>query len=303
MITCKEFCKMFFTTFTKQKPKLCAICLTIFLFMLVLADQFLHNYPKSKPTSASLDGIFVPIIMYHSVNKDDTLSNDYVITPVQLEKDFVYLTQNGYTPVFMQDLIDFVHIGTPLPEKPVVITFDDGFSDNFQNVLPLLEKYNFKATISIVGSFSQKASSPSFTAFSLPYLTWDEIATLYESCHVEIANHTFNMHSIASRKGCSIMDGESFEDYRNALISDLSKTQTLLWDNCKILPTTFTYPYGFVCEPSLRIVKSLGFKASLGVEEKPNYLTTDPDCLYNLNRYNRPANISTEDFFKKALHA
>lgn len=295
---------MFFANFTKRSPRLCAVCLTVLLFMLLMIDWFFRNSalsPLSATTSTTPNGIFVPIIMYHSVNKDDTLSNDYVITPVQLEKDFLYLSQNGYTPVFVQDLIDYVHINSPLPEKPVVITFDDGFSDNLQNVLPLLEKYDFKATISIVGSFSQKASTPTFTSFSAPYLSFDEITSLYQSCHVEIANHTFNMHSLGSRKGCSIKDGESFEEYRNALISDLSKTQSLLWDNCKILPTTFTYPYGFVCEPSVRIVKSLGFKASLGVEEKPNFITQDPDCLYNLNRYNRPSNISTEDFFEKVL--
>lgn len=291
----KQKCRSNCTNFS---AKTCAIFLTIILFIFVLFDNFYRQTHRFSQTSATADGVFVPIIMYHSVNKDDALSNDYTITPVQLEKDIVYLKQQGYTPVFVQQLIDFVYTNAPLPEKPVVLTFDDGFSDNLQNVLPLLEKYDFKATISIVGSYSQTASEENN---GFPYLTWDEISEIYQSCHVEIANHTYDFHALSPRKGCLINDGETFEEYRNALISDLNRTQNLLRDNCKIVPTTFTYPFGFVCEPSVRIVKSLGFKASLGVEEKPNFISQNPDCLYNLNRYNRPCDVSTEDFFKKVL--
>lgn len=288
---------------TKIKPTTFSIFLTFLLFALIIGDSFYRNSPLYAKTSTTPQGIFVPIIMYHSVNKDDTLANDYVITPIELEKDIVYLTQQGYTPVFVQDLIDYVYIDSPLPEKPVVLTFDDGFSDNLQNVLPLLEKYDFKATISVVGKFSKSASDLETSQNYSAYLNFSEISQLINSCHVEIANHTYDLHSLSPRKGCAIMNGETFENYRNTLISDLNNTQNLLRENCKIVPSVFTYPYGFVSEPSLRIVKSLGFKASLGVEEKPNFITKSPDCLYNLNRYNRPHGISTEEFFKKVLKA
>lgn len=248
---------------------------------------------------ADLKKISVPIIMYHSVSRDENMWCDYVISPITLEKDIVYLKQKGYTPIFVQELIDYVHIDTPLPKKPVILTFDDGFSDNLEYVLPLLEKYDFKATVSVVGSFTEISDNSGLN----PYLSSEEIVNLYESCRVEIANHTYDMHSTGGvRKGCSIINGETFEQYRNALLSDLNKTQRYLSENCRIVPTVFSYPYGFVCEPSMRIVKSAGFKASLGVEEKLNIITKDPECLYNLNRFNRPEYVSTEDFFKKVLN-
>ena len=283
------------TKLTKSKTHICLICTTIIFFIIIIADYF---YPRATKAMTNPEGISVPIIMYHSISRKESMWCDYVISPVTLEKDIVYLKQKGYTPVFLQELIDYVHIDAPLPEKPVVLTFDDGFSDNLKYLLPLLEKYDFKATVSVVGSFTEISDNSGFN----PYLSSEEITTLYESCRVEIANHTYDMHSTGGvRKGCSIISGESYENYRNALLTDLDKTQKYLAKNCKIVPTVFTYPYGFVCEPSLRIVKSAGFKASLGVEEKVNIITKDPDCLYNLHRFNRPEGVKTSDFFEKVL--
>lgn len=283
------------TKLTKNQTRICLICTTIIFIIIIFADYFSRNVSQ---TMTKQKGIFIPIIMYHSISRDESMQNDYVISPITLEKDIVYLKQKGYTPIFVQEIIDYVHIDTPLPEKPIVLTFDDGFSDNLEYLLPLLEKYDFKATVSVVGSYTEISDNSKIN----PYLKSEEITKLYESCHVEIANHSYDMHSTGGvRNGCSIISGESYEEYRNTLLTDLDKTQKYLLENCKILPTVFTYPYGFVCEPSMRIVKSAGFKASLGVEEKPNFITKDPDCLYNLNRYNRPSGIETEDFFEKVL--
>lgn len=280
---------------TKNKTFICLLCTTALLFIILIADYF---YISSTQTMANQEKISVPIIMYHSISRNENSWCDYVISPITLEKDIVYLKQKGYTPVFVQELIDYVHIDTPLPENPVVLTFDDGFSDNLEYLLPLLEKYDFKATVSVVGRFTEISDNSGLN----PYLSSEEIIELYESCHVEIANHTYDMHNIGVRNGCSIINGESFEEYRNNFLSDLNKTQNYLSENCRIVPTVFAYPYGFVCEPSMRIVKTAGFKASLGVEEKINVITKDPNCLYNLNRFNRPEFVSTEDFFKKVLN-
>ena len=168
-------------------------------------------------------------------------------------------------------------------------------------MLPLLEKYDFKATISVVGSYTEKSDEHSDRSERYSYLTSEEISELFNSGLVEIGNHSYDMHSLDKRQGCGIMKGESYEDYRNAFLSDIKKTQDYLSDNCSIAPQVFTYPYGIVSEPSLRLVKSAGFQASLGVEEKPNYITSDPDCLYRMFRYNRPSGVLTEKFMEKAL--
>lgn len=277
------------------------IALTTAAAILLAAFLSWHFIPKAIKTAAKPEGVFVPIIMYHSVCCDDDMLCDYVISPETLEKDIVYLKKNGYCPVFVRELIDFVHCGGELPPKPVIISFDDGFYNNLTQVLPLLEKYDFKATISVVGSYTEKSDEHSDRSERYSYLTSEEISELFNSGLVEIGNHSYDMHSLDKRQGCGIMKGESYEDYRNAFLSDIKKTQDYLSDNCSIAPQVFTYPYGIVSEPSLRLVKSAGFQASLGVEEKPNYITSDPDCLYRMFRYNRPSGVLTEKFMEKAL--
>lgn len=66
--------------------------------------------------------------MYHSVLKDQKMDGKYVVSPTEFENDLIYLKEHGYTTIFLQELVDYVYSGAALPEKPVVITFDDGTS-------------------------------------------------------------------------------------------------------------------------------------------------------------------------------
>lgn len=251
------------------------------------------------------EGIFVPIIMYHGILKDEDMCGKYVVSPINLEKDMAYLKENGYTTIFVNDLIRYVNYGEELPEKPVILSFDDGTYNNYTYLFPLLEKYNFKATISIVGSYTFNASesgekpNPAYS-----YLRWEDITEMRNSGLVEFCNHSYDLHTYGNRKGASRMSGESYEDYRELFLSDIIKTQQLCDENCEFSPNVYTYPFGSAGESAERLVKNYGFSASLGVEEKPNYIEKDnPDCLYNLNRYNRDNNLTTEEFMKKALSA
>lgn len=257
------------------------------------------------PTGANAEeqrGIKVPIIMYHSILADESLQGDYILSPIDLEKDIIYLKKNGYEPVFVKDLIDYVNGKASLPENPVILSFDDGNYNNLTYVLPLLKKYDFKATISIVGKYSEIACEEAEPSPTYSYLDWKDIKKMSESGYVEIANHTYDMHSLDGRKGCEIKNGENFDAYMQAFYNDAFKTQDLLQDNCGFSPVVFTYPYGNICDASRYLVKSCGFKASLGVEEKMNYIIKgERDCLYDLHRFNRPAFISTEDFMKRTL--
>ena len=84
--------------------------------------------------------IRMPVLMYHSINSKESKAGDYVITPAALRGDLEWLKQNGYQTVVVQDLLDYVEEGTPLPEKPVMITFDDGYYNNYLNAFPLDRK-------------------------------------------------------------------------------------------------------------------------------------------------------------------
>lgn len=255
---------------------------------------------RDKWEAYSEKEIFLPVIMYHSITDDYSKVNDYTVTVKQIENDLEYLDRHGYNTVVTEDLISYIN-GGALPENPVIITSDDGFYNNACYLLPLLEKYDMKAVISVVGYYSEvlAENDPHIPEYS--YLTWEDITALSNSGHIEIANHTYNMHFDNGRKGCSRLFGESYDDYADALFADIGLCQTLLSINCGISPAAFTYPYGAVSKESIPILKSMGFSAAYSCYEKPNYITRDPECLFTLDRYNRSGLTSTEEFMSRLL--
>ena len=273
------------------------------LFAVILTICFVTVYMVSVNTEAEpSDGIYVPIIMYHSILKDPNRAGKFVVSPDTLEKDMVYLKENGFTTVTVTDLINYVYKDAELPEKPVIITFDDGYYNNLTYALPLMEKYDMCCVISVVGTYADTFTKSNDLNPNYAYLTWDNIKELSQSGHVEIQNHTYNMHNNSSRKGIEKKKGESMEVYTKILTDDLIKMQNTLKSLSNVESNAFTYPFGAISKESLEIVKELGFKASLSCYEKPNYITKDTDCLYSLNRYNRPSGIDTERFMKKILN-
>lgn len=252
-----------------------------------------------RVAAAEKQGVELPVLMYHSVLKDTGRSGRYIVTPQTVENDFAYLKEHGYESILPCELAERVTKGEPLPEKPVMITFDDGYLNNLTYVLPLLEKYDYKAVVSIVGSYSECFSVTPDHNPAYAHLCWDDIAELSESGRVEIGNHTYDMHKKDKRKGAKRMMGESEAQYYETLIADVGKTQSLLEEYCGIVPTTFAYPFGYVCEESVPILKEMGFTVLLTCTEKVNMIGPDPGVLFSLGRFNRESGISTERFMKK----
>lgn len=272
------------------------ISLCLVLVMIVIG---IFTYATVK-ASADEKEISVPIIMYHSVLQDPNRSGKFVVTPTTLENDMVYLKKNGYETVFVRDLIEYVYNDTPLPKKPVILTFDDGHYNNITYLLPLLEKYDMNAVISVVGSYTEQFSKEDSHNPNYSYLTWEDIRELEQSGRIEIANHTYHLHEKSNRKGCNIMSGEEIEDYQENLKQDLETLQAALKEKSNISqPITFTYPFGYICPESQNPIEKTGFLASLSCYERINQISKNKNCLYTLGRFNRPEGISTDEFMKK----
>lgn len=281
---------MYFYTVTKNK------LILIFLTFLIFSVGILtYVYANSDNT----DGIKVPIIMYHSILKNTKSEGKYVVTPEVFEKDMQYLINNGYQAVFVSELSDYVRNNTPLPEKPVIITLDDGYYNNYVYALPILKKYNMKASIAVVGKFTDIFSQADSHNANYSHLTWEDIKEIANSGYVEISNHTYDMHDTKGRIGCFKMKSETNEQYHDVLTKDVLKMQELLKQNSDVDCKVFTYPYGKIYNGSIPIIKEMGFLASLSCYEKINTITKDESCLYLLGRFNRPSGITTENFMKK----
>lgn len=95
----------------------------------------------------------LPILMYHHITPEASIIvNHMTITPERFEKHIIDILAVGYTPVFLEDLISYVESGEKLPEKPICITFDDGYLSNYEYAFPILKKYNIKANIAVIGT-------------------------------------------------------------------------------------------------------------------------------------------------------
>lgn len=91
----------------------------------------------------------VPVMNYHAVN--DISHSSLVVTTSDFRDDMKYLANNGYTSITMDELYNYLVHNESLPDKPVLITFDDGYTDNYTNAFPILKEYHMQATLFMIG--------------------------------------------------------------------------------------------------------------------------------------------------------
>ncbi len=154
--------------------------LTPGLGLTVLTDlQYPHVYVSDNGQYEPIPaGICVPTLMYHGIAEYPRGNDELFVTPAALEAQLQYLAENGYTTVTCEDFPSLENI-----EKPVMLTFDDGYDDNYTYLFPLLQQYGMKATIFVISGYVN------FTY----YLTEAQIKEMADSGLVSIQSHT-NSH-------------------------------------------------------------------------------------------------------------
>ncbi len=249
----------------------------------------------------------LPVIMYHGLLPDKGRQNTYVIDPALLESDLQEVARRGYTTVSLQQVLDFVEQGTSLPEQAVLLTFDDGYYNNYRYAYPLLQQYGMKAVISPIVRWSTFYSDTPGEQDRPVYshITWAQIREMADSGLVEFANHSYDLHHAGDggRHGAKKLPGESVQRYQTVLREDLQKAQDLLTEKTGLTPVAFTYPFGAVSKEALPVLKNMGFRATFVCEERVNMLTADPACLYDLGRYLRDQKEDSTAFFDRVFRA
>ena len=144
----------------RRKARRAAATLCVLLLVLTTAFgmQKFGTRADAVPTAAKPAGVSLPILMYHSMLPASVLRGTYIVSPALFEQDLQYLKKEGYTTVVMQDLINYVNGRGSLPTKPIMLTFDDGYYNNYQYAFPLLKKYNMKMVFSPIGSCTEAYS-------------------------------------------------------------------------------------------------------------------------------------------------
>ena len=270
------------------------LCLLIIAFTVVFTFSALFSGAVSKDDKSAKEEVFLPIIMYHSILNDKKLQNDYTISPTLFENDLKYLTDNGYTTVTVEDLINYVYHGRDLPDRCIMLTFDDGYYNNYYYAYPLLKKYKCRAVISPIASMTEKFTQTQDISVTYGHISDDNIREMVNSGYVEIQNHSYDMHTLTPRKGVSKKRGESAEDYKNTVTSDITKAQNYLENVTGKKPSCFVYPFGAKSDGTEEIVRELGFVCTMTCTEEPNVITRDKESLFELGRYRRDGKESME---------
>jgi len=240
----------------------------------------------------------VPILMYHFLSTDNKKPNRWKILVNEFESDLKALRAEGFESIFIQDLIDFVYAGIPLPEKPVVLSFDDGASDFYIHAYPLLKEYDMKVVMAIIGSQTDKYSEDTEqNKYAVPNLTWEQLREMQNSGLVEVQSHSYNMHR---DRGVAKKKGESLADYRQRISSDAAKFNERVLEELGHMPTAFIFPFGAKSEESNDVLKENGFLASLICYETISTIKVGaPDTLFDLGRILRSSGVSSSSVLER----
>lgn len=252
--------------------------------------------------SEKTDSKSLIILMYHSVLKSADLIGKYTISPDELENDIINLKSAGYEPVSLSEVRDYVNGSSDnFPNKAILITFDDGYYNNYYYAFPLLQKHNMKAVISFIGKMTEQCSAEEHQSPNYSHINYSQITEMYESGYVEFANHSYDMHKITNRrKGSSKSKQESSAQYENVFIDDTRRAEMLLQNKCSITTHIYTYPFGAISSQTDTILEKLGYDITLSSEEGINKICRGMS-LYRLKRYNRPGTVCSKDFINKIL--
>ena len=199
----------------------------------------------------------ISVLMYHSIDNNGVF---FTVKPEVFEKQMKYLKDKRYQVISLVKLIEILESDEPLPKKTVVITFDDGFEDNYINAFPILKKYGFLATIFLATGFIGQEINNSQN-IPLRALNWKQIEEMHQSGLIDFESHTVNHQELDKRE---------IIDSKRAIEEKLSK-------KCEF----FAYPKGKYNENIIEILKKNGFKAARTTD---NGKVNKGDNLFKLKR-------------------
>ena len=238
-----------------------------------------------------LNPVRVPVLMLHSVTREP--EGEWSITAEKLREDITLLQAQGYEIVSLQQVIDYGEGKGNLPERPVCLTFDDGYHDNYTELLPLVEELQVPVTVFVIGCTvdSDKVND----AGQRVWLSTEELNALAASPWVTVQTHTWNLHrettdadSGRTRTYILPLEGETEAHYRAVLTEDFQQEQALLTGSGVSELCAMAYPHGDGCSLTEEILGELGIRLTLTTDYSAGNLVYRgrADSLYNLGRMN-----------------
>ncbi|MCY6959384.1 polysaccharide deacetylase family protein [Clostridium brassicae] len=223
-------------------------------------DKSLNNTTNNSTTTFNNNGIDtsdnIPVLMYHSIRlKKD---NPLMVSPKKLDEQMKYLKDNGYYTLSLDELYDYFSKGKAIPKKCVVLTFDDGYVDNYTNLYPILKKYRFKGTIFVItGTIDNEK----------PFLTSSQLKELDSTC-LDIQSHTVAHENLPKLS------------YRNQ-VKTLKNSKNFLEKKLNKKVRYLAYPYGKFNKSTIKAAEEAGYLMAFTTTGK---WSNKSNNLFRLNR-------------------
>jgi len=188
--------------------------------------------PADGSVAAAAQTADVEVLMYHHIVADEEAKEgDFTLS--QFEADMAELAASRCNTILPQDLIYYVEGRWDIPERAVMITFDDGYLSNYELAFPVLKKYGFKAAIFVIGCSVGHTEHYKDTSYPItPHFSWEQAKEMTDSGLISIQSHTWDMHQWPPyedkpdeqvRETLIPLAGDSEEGYREALFADAAK--------------------------------------------------------------------------------
>lgn len=212
--------------------------------------------------------------------KAQTVSTDTLI------RHFNWLQEHGYQPVSYQQIVDAQNRREPLPEKAVLLTFDDGYRSFYTHVLPLLKLYRFPAVLAVVGKWLE-AGEGDMVVYGdkerIPrseFVTWQQLREIQSSGLVEIASHSHDLHQgvignpywnlqpagITRVYSSESSSYEADEHYQKRILADLRGNQAVLKKQLGQAPRIMVWPYGAYSGESMELARQAGLTVNFTLD-------------------------------------
>lgn len=231
-----------------------------------------------------------PILLYHNISTtgegESTIAHDVFLSHLDA------LQNAGYQTITLSQMIAYVTDGEPLPQRPVLITFDDGYRSNYDFAWPALKERGMVGTIFLIGSSVGKDVYKDTGVPIIPHFSFEQAREMVDSGVISIQSHTYDLHQYrplepdGGREGVLPKEGESDSCYRQTLERDFQLALDTIRQNTGEHPQALAYPYGLYTQTSEAVSRDLGIPITLTTQaQKAQLRQHDPNSLRLLGRY------------------
>jgi peptidoglycan/xylan/chitin deacetylase (PgdA/CDA1 family)/glycosyltransferase involved in cell wall biosynthesis len=242
-----------------------------------VAARVLTVYESARMQKAVPD--FIPVLMYHKIpDVPPATKHQIFVTKDNFVKHLGYLKEHNFTPITFRDYQDFASGRRPLkefPRKPIVLTFDDGYTDNYTNLLPLMQQFGYRGVLYLLGDFEVR------------YNQWD-LAVDPTEPRADIMSETQKRAFVAA--GWEIGAHTLSHPHLTALpplvaANEIIQSKAALESRLGIEMLSFAYPYGDLNADTKSLVQQAGFRFAVSTDTGGLHLEDDRMQIFRVNMF------------------